>query len=137
MLKAVMSRFESTDAGTFSSFYCKEFKCFMVERAWKNNKSNESCIPAGLYVCKWQRSPKFGWCYEVTNVPQRGRILIHSGNYPWHSHGCLLPATRLGTMEGHKAGLSSRPMVLKLNAFFEQQDFLLEIRNDYSTVDIL
>jgi hypothetical protein len=131
MLKAVMSRFDGSSEGVFSSLTCKEFKCYVVERPWKGNKPNDSCIPAGVYLCKWQRSPKFGWCYEVTHVPGRGRILIHPGNYYWHSHGCLLPASRLGAMAGHKAGLSSRPAVLRLNSFFDKQSFLLEIRDDY------
>lgn len=133
MLKAVMSRFDSSEAGTFSKLICKEFSCYMTERPWKDNKSNESCIPAGLYLCKWHRSPKFGWCYEVTKVRGRGNILIHTGNYYWHSYGCLLPATRLGIMAGHKAGLSSRPALLRLNNFFNQEDFMLEIRDDYLT----
>lgn len=133
MLTAIMSRFESSDQGTFSTFKCKEFSCFIVERPWADNKQNESCIPAGLYECKWQRSPKFGWCYEVTKVPNRGRILIHPGNYYWHSHGCLLTASKLGYLNGKKAGLISRPALDKLNRFFNKTSFLLEIRDDYRT----
>lgn len=137
MKRALMIRSPSSDDGTFSTFSCGDFKCFMTERPWKDNKSNESCIPTGLYVCKWKKSPKFGWCYEVTNVQGRGNILIHPGNFYWHSHGCLLPAAKLGWMDGHKAGLLSRPTVLKLNTFFNKEDFLLEIRNDSNDINTI
>ena len=137
MLKAVLSRFESTSYGTFSSILCKEFKCFAVERPWLQNKKQVSCIPAGLYSVKWHRSPRFGWCYKVQNVPDRDSILFHSGNFPSHSQGCILLAGKLGFIEGKKAGILSRPTVLKFNNFFNQEEFMLEIRDDYLTNHVI
>lgn len=131
MIKAILARFESSDLGTYGRFTVPGFSCFFTERPWLNNQKQISCIPAGLYVCKWHKSPKFGWCYEVTNVPGRGNILIHAGNYYWNSHGCLLPCKKLGYIDGKKAGLLSKPAVLALNTFFNKQSFLLEIRDDY------
>lgn len=137
MLKAVMSRFDSTSYGTFSKFRCKEFYCYAVERPWLDNKKQVSCIPAGLYHVKWHRSPKFGWCYKVQNVPNRDSILFHAGNFPSHTQGCILLASMLGTIEGKKAGLFSRPTVLKFNNFFDREEFLLEIRDDYLNSNIV
>lgn len=131
MKKAILSRFESTVDGTYGELSSEGFRCFMVERQWLDNARQVSCIPAGIYQCEWRKSPKFGMCYEVMHVPNRGNILIHAGNFWWHSHGCLLPASRLGYMDGHKAGLLSRPALLKLNAFFNHESFLLEIKNAY------
>lgn len=131
MLKAVMSRFDSSPQGTFSRFQCGSLSLFTTERPWNNNERNNSCIPAGLYEVKWHKSPKFGWCYKVQNVPNRGEILIHPGNYYWNSHGCILPAKKLGYIHGKKAGLISRPAVSLLNSFFNKQPFMLEIRDDY------
>lgn len=133
MRRALLSRFESTDLGTYGLLTSEGFKCYMTERPWLDNQKQVSCIPVGTYFCHWKRSPKFGMCYEVTGVPDRGSILIHPGNYYWNSHGCLLPATRLGYIQGKKAGIASRPAVLRLNAFFNTDTFLLEIQNAYNS----
>lgn len=129
MKRALLVRFDASDQGTFGRLTSGAFSCFMTERPWNNNRSNDSCIPIGIYECRWQRSPKFGWSYEVTKVPGRGRILIHPGNYYWHSQGCLLPAMKLGYLAGKKAGLISKPAVTKLNSYFNKESFILEIQN--------
>ena len=55
--------------------------CDTLELHEENNKKRESHIPVGKYLCKIVNSPKFGKVYEITNVPNRGNILIHSGNF--------------------------------------------------------
>jgi hypothetical protein len=127
----IMSRFDSSDQGTFSSLKCEDLSLYATERPWLNNKPQVSCIPAGRYEVRWHRSPKFGMCYKVQNVPGRGDILFHAGNFYTHSHGCILPATKLGYIDGKKAGLISKPAVSKMNSFFNTEPFILEIRDDY------
>lgn len=61
-----------------------------LELPWKNNQFRISCIPEGIYVCKWHLSPKFGWTYLVTGTEPRTNILFHVGNYPKNSWGCIL-----------------------------------------------
>ena len=61
-----------------------------LERPWLDNKPNESCIPAGQYVCSRVESPHFGNTFEVTNVPGRSHILFHKGNVSTESEGCIL-----------------------------------------------
>ena len=55
--------------------------CDTLELHEENNKKRESHIPIGKYLCKIVNSPKFGKVYEITNVPNRGNVLIHSGNF--------------------------------------------------------
>ena len=55
--------------------------CDTLELHEENNKKRESHIPVGKYLCKIVNSPKFGKVYEITNVPNRGNVLIHSGNF--------------------------------------------------------
>lgn len=55
--------------------------CDTLELHEENNKKRESHIPTGKYLCKIVNSPKFGKVYEITNVPNRGNVLIHSGNF--------------------------------------------------------
>ena len=140
MKKAILIRFDSSDQGTFGVLRSEMFSVYIAELEWNKNRRQISCIPAGSYACKWLRSKKFGWCYHLSNVPGRSSILIHKGNfvgstaagYKTNSHGCLLPAMRLGKLAGQRAGLLSLPATMKLNEYFNQQDFQLEIINAYS-----
>ncbi len=141
MNTALLLRGLSSDSGTFGTLSCnadgERLVVFMTELPWRNNIKQYSCIPKGQYVCTWIRSPKFGYCYTVTNVVNRGNILIHSGNYVGdskkglrtHSHGCLLPASRLGVLAGQAAGLASFHALRRLNAFFKHKDFMLIIKD--------
>jgi len=112
-------------------------QCRTTELPERNNAPQISRIPAGTYLCKWAKSPKFGWVYHVTGVPGRRNILIHAGNlagdvalgYLSHSHGCILPCGRMGRLAGQSAGLLSKPTVVKLAEIMQGQDFLLEVRN--------
>ena len=55
-----------------------------------NNEVRKSCIPEGIYRVKKHNSPKFGKTFWVKDVPGRSAILIHPGNYHYHTLGCIL-----------------------------------------------
>ena len=137
MLQALLQRRESTDQGTAGMFYLDNVQMFTMELPERDNAPNISRIPEGSYKAEWDKSPKFGWCYHVRGVPNRGSILIHSGNlagdvslgYLSHSHGCILVANKLGTIDGQLAGLLSRPALQRLYSFTKNQPFQLIIRN--------
>ena len=139
MKRAILKRLPSTDQGTTGILSCEDFCCFMRELPWRDNIQQKSCIPVGEYMVVWGNSPRFGMCYHVTNVPNRGSILIHSGNYTGntdkgfktHSHGCLLPAKRVGILAGQEAGLLSGVALRELVSFFSTQPFILEIQDDF------
>jgi hypothetical protein len=50
-------------------------------------------ISAGEYDLVPFSSAKHPDVFEVANVPGRSAILIHTGNLPEHTAGCLLPGT--------------------------------------------
>lgn len=104
---------------------------YTLERPWKDNKRSESCIPIGLYHCVWQLSPKFGWTYQVLDVPDRSRILIHAGNIVRNTYGCILVGKRIGRMHGEPAVLLSRPTLTNLHSYLAQEPFDLHIRGEY------
>lgn len=61
-----------------------------------NTTENEAgCIPEGIYKVK-KRDPKiyanarFKDNWEILNVPNKAGVVIHSGNYWWHSQSCIL-----------------------------------------------
>jgi hypothetical protein len=66
---------------------------YTLELPWKNNEHNISCIPVGAYSCELTtRCDKPGGIkvYMLCDVPKRISILMHPGNYPKDTHGCIL-----------------------------------------------
>lgn len=70
------------------------FKCVTLEKSFKNNEKKISCIPTGKYRVRQRNSPKYGWHYEILDVPNRSLILIHAGNYASQTQGCILVGDR-------------------------------------------
>jgi hypothetical protein len=66
------------------------FSCKSLELPWKNNNQNVSCIPPGTYTVQKLIDQKFGNHFHVMNVPNRGGILIHAGNFYTQTQGCIL-----------------------------------------------
>ena len=75
-----------------------------AERESLCNIPNESCIPAGKYICKRVNSPSHGDCFEITNVPGRSHILFHKGNIAEKdSAGCVLIAESFNLLHDMQA----------------------------------
>lgn len=60
-----------------------------LERPWRKNERNVSCIPEGTYLVKRDRAGRHQF-YCVTSVPGRTSIEVHGGHVPTHSDGCIL-----------------------------------------------
>jgi hypothetical protein len=75
------------------------FTFVTLELAWKDNKNNISCIPAGDYLCKVRYSEKYGRHLHVLNVPAREFILFHWGNYYANTNGCILVGERFAKID--------------------------------------
>lgn len=102
----------------------------ILERPWKNNLTNESCIPAGEYESVFlpqTPSGKFQNVYELQSVPGRSDILIHQGNVVEDSHGCLIIGRSRGELDGKPAVLDSRTALAELVDTLGQNPFLLKI----------
>ena len=87
-----------TKSNTIGVMRYNGFECFTLELPWLTNAKNISCIPAGTYECEKHVSPKFGDCISIKNVAGRTHVLIHSGNYTRHTHGCILVGESLTDM---------------------------------------
>lgn len=87
--------------------------CKTLELPWLENKRSVSCIPEGKYrVTKEKPIPHDDpntdedesggriyrpyWHFRLHGVPGRSGILIHRGNNPTHSQGCILVGARFG-----------------------------------------
>ena len=79
---------------------CLEIGTFYsLELPYRDNRRNESSIPAGSYVIEPWISPRFGECFRVRDVPGRDAILVHPGNFPDDTQGCILAGFRLADID--------------------------------------
>lgn len=85
-----------------------------IERKWADNQRNISCIPAGQYRIKRDRTGRHQW-FSVQDVPNRTFIELHEGSLPRHSDGCIL---------------LSRKSLETLVEWFGDKDWILDIRRD-------
>jgi|GEM_PF-1624888 hypothetical protein len=102
----------------------------VLERPWKDNLCNESCIPAGEYVASFlsqSSSGKHKNIYQLQAVPNRSNILIHTGNVVEHSRGCLIIGLHRGVHDGAPAVLESRSALTELVDIIGKNNFLLRI----------
>jgi len=103
--------------------------CLMLtfELPWLNNEPCVSCIPSGTYTVTKYSSTKYPDAYEITNVPNRTHILIHTGNTVDHTRGCILPGSTFGVLGNKRAVLASGSAYKKLKSFVKDEDWELEV----------
>lgn len=94
-MEVLLERFCYHPEGTLGVMTVGDTEFYTVERPWEENLPRISCIPEGEYEMKRRKSPKFGWCWEVKNVPNRTYILFHSANFPDELQGCIAPGISL------------------------------------------
>lgn len=141
MKEVTLLREPSTDEGTFGVMVVGERAFFSLELPWRENRRKRSCIPAGDYVCKQVRSPRFGRVFTVTGVPGRSAILIHPGNfggdvekgYQSHIEGCILLGLKRGSLVNtngspQRCVLLSRPAVREFMELAGPGPFLLRVK---------
>lgn len=70
--------------------------CYILEDTYRGDSPaakipGETCIPCGTYEIRIHKSPTFGRDVPMlVDVPGFHHILIHWGNEPKHTKGCLL-----------------------------------------------
>lgn len=109
----------------------KTFKCRTIELPWKDNQRMISCIPKGTYLVKmsvWAgKTKKF---YLLQNVPGRGGIFMHEGNYYYNYQGCIGLGKDLVDMnrDGQLDVTATTDTVKAFETFMEGKDFTLTIQ---------
>jgi len=100
-----------------------------LELPWRDNERNRSCIPPGEYQCVFMErssSGRYRNCFHVKGVPGRTGILIHAGNVPEQTKGCILIGRKRGSLCGKPAVLSSK-VALSEMAFEAERNSMLRI----------
>jgi hypothetical protein len=81
---------------------------WVLELPWRDNERNRSRIMPGKYKVKPEQHPKLGWVLRLYSVPGRDGVLIHAGNYPAHTHGCILCGQALADLNNDSLADVSR-----------------------------
>ncbi len=139
-MKFHVLRSDQSAEGTFGSLLplagAFPHPVYTGELPWRDNHSDVSCIPGGIYQCRMTLSPHFGYkTYEIMDVPGRVGERIHSGNFCGDKSkgfksdvlGCILLGFQIGELEGQKAILQSKDARAWFEAFTQGQQFELEI----------
>lgn len=133
-MKISLLRIEQNDYATFGIILINNqvtnFKT--LELPWEENQKNISCISTGRYKLINVLSPKFSYCYEFVNVHKRTDILIHNGNLPEHTQGCVLIGNKFGEIKGKRAVLNSTNSLAEFNSILNavgfNEDIIIEVR---------
>jgi hypothetical protein len=97
-------------------------QAYALELPWQNNAPLISSIPAGSYpgILRYDHSDQ--WRIELTGVPGRDHVQIHTGNTPDDTEGCILIGKDLGPgLCKIKAG-TSKPAYADLKRAFYGTD---------------
>jgi len=103
-----------------------------IERNWQNNKKNISCIPAGMYNCSKINSPKFGWTYQIMDVPSRTNILFHTANTEDDLKGCIGIGERFEYLKNKVAIWNSRDGFNEFKNRLKDNDIFTLIIRDFT-----
>lgn len=66
------------------------FSAISLERGWRDNEPNVSCIPVGIYRLELEWSEKFQKkLWEIKGVKNRSETKFHAANYWYQLNGCI------------------------------------------------
>ncbi|SHG36621.1 hypothetical protein SAMN05444396_1102 [Flavobacterium segetis] len=108
--------------------------CYTIELPFRDNLPQVSCIPEGEYFIEKRYSSRFGWHFEILNVPNRSLILFHPANHALTElRGCIAPVSQL-TNAG--SGIHSKKALDKLKMLvypqLETKESILLLVQSYS-----
>jgi hypothetical protein len=135
----ILSRFNNGPEGSFGNLIFPSSESFFTcEPPWLNNKPYDSCIPQGVYYLEKRHSPivkrtsggRYSEGWEVLDVTGRSYIMIHPGNWPMDTDGCILPGMRYGISKDRR-GQWSNSVLDSIKAFVQVME-LLEEYNSWS-----
>ena len=105
----ILTRFWRTDIATFGCLQFDAMRLATCENHWADNQSFISCIPVGEYVVEMDYYNQGGYrTLGVKDVIDRTEILVHIGNRPRDTEGCILVARWFKLIESEKALDASR-----------------------------
>lgn len=126
-----LTRISDNGVETRGELVYGNFKCKTLERPWKGNKTNISCIPKGEYICHYSFSfKKMKYTYLLQGTSPRSGIRIHSGNYWFDVEGCILLGDSFGDInnDGEIDIKNSRAVINAFEKIMNKKPFTLIIK---------
>jgi hypothetical protein len=98
-----------------------------LELPFRNNEKSKSCILSAFYTVEPRTSPKYGKHLIVNGTTPRELILMHHGNYPRDTEGCILVGADFGDIDkdGRLEVTASKTAMKKLVALVTEQAELI------------
>lgn len=128
-MRATLARFAHLPLGTLGHFRIGGLHFISLEDPWRGNMAFKSCIPLGEYEVRATVTPKHGNTWEVMNVPDRTAILIHVGNSPLDTEGCILLGRGWAVTKNMPSILDSRASIGELReALADIKSFTLSVQ---------
>jgi hypothetical protein len=127
-LQVIINRFKVTDDYSLGHCYIKYsngnsvYVGCSLERGWRNNQSNVSCVPVGTYPLKYEHSPRFRkFLWELYSVPGRSECKFHAANYWRQLNGCIALGNKHIDIDGDGDPdvTSSRDVMKKFHGLLE------------------
>lgn len=129
MITIIIQRQVKNDICTLGEFKAvcdrKEITGYTLEPPDLGNKKYISCILPGKYKAKTDKSKRYGDVIRFEDRNNRTNILIHPGNYPKDTQGCIL----VGSLKGHNVVWKSRDKMRELIGFVGDDEIMVEIKD--------
>lgn len=96
MIDLALKRRWFTTLSTIGELYVDGAReCFVLEDRYRappeKKVPHETCVPVGIFEVIWAWSPRFQrFTLRLVDVPEFSGVLIHGGNRPADTDGCLL-----------------------------------------------
>lgn len=133
-----ITRFKNIYDGTIGKFELSDSNTLLLTGYTLEPAGNDTIqsgqdrrIPEGLYNVKWIMSPRFGKVYATLyndQVSENRRILIHPGNYPKDTEGCIL----LGANYNDTGVFQSKDTIAKFHSFALNKPLNVKIINAFN-----
>lgn len=129
----ILDRLKTSDDGTFGQLIRGGHQIAVTcELPWNDNIRRVSCIPKGIYLCTFGKSPtknaKVDYqVYHVNDVPDRSDILIHIANWPYELLGCIGVGRDFADLKG-KPGITESTNTMKKLLLELPHEFYLEVK---------
>lgn len=95
-MNVLITRDDITQTHSFGMCYVFDeqknllFSSFSLERGWRDNQNNISCLPAGNYPLVYEYSDRFKKnLWEIKESGHRKECKFHTANYWYQLNGCI------------------------------------------------
>lgn len=98
------------------------FSSLSLERGWRENQKNISCVPTGVYDLVLEYSNRFKKeLWEIKDVPNRSETKFHSANFWYQLNGCIALGRSLSDLnnDGYNDITSSKSTIKSFHKALE------------------